>query len=147
MMKDKYREKCGSRHAWTDALDGESVLKQQGKKTALSKLYYLGQWKLEGTTLSTQAGVILTGNWTIPSVGTLGAIQNTATANGMGYLSTNGKIPAGSVVVEEAEDTNDDDQKWERSANDDSGLFNLKNPNSGLFLIMKTANTLTIGND
>ena len=74
-----------------------------------------------------------------------GAIQNTTKANGMGYLSTNGKTAAGSVVVEEAEDTNDDDQKWERSANDDSGFFNLKNPNSGLFLTMKTANTLPLG--
>ena len=109
-------------------------------------MYYLGQWKFEGTTLSTRTGGILTGNWQIPSVGTPGAIQNTATANGMGYLSTNGKTAAGSVVVEEAEDTNDDDQKWERSANDNSGFFNLKNPNSGLFLTMKTANTLTIGN-
>ena len=61
-------------------------------------------------------------------------------------MSTNGKTAAGSVVVEEAVDTNDDDQKWERSASDDSGFFNLKNPNSGLFLVMKTANTLTIGN-
>ena len=96
--------------------------------------------------MSNRNGVTLTGNWQIPSFGTPGPIINTATANGMGYLSTNGKTAAGSVVVEEAEDTNDDDQKWERSANDDSGFFNLKNPNSGLFLTMKTANTLTIGN-
>ena len=64
----------------------------------------------------------------------------------MGYLSTNGKTAAGFVVVEEALDTNDDDQKWERSANDDSGFFNLRHPKSGLFLSMKTANKLIIGN-
>ena len=52
----------------------------------------------------------------------------------MGYLSTNGKTDAGSVVVEEAVDTNDDDQKWERSSDDGSGYFTLKNPTSGLFL-------------
>ena len=64
----------------------------------------------------------------------------------MGYLSTNGKTAAGSVVVEEAVDACDVGQLWDRSANDDSGFFNLKNLNSGLFLTMKTANEFTIGN-
>ena len=121
---------------------GELVQKQQGKKTPF-KLYYLGQWKLEGTTLSNQAGTTLTGIWQIPTVGTPGAIQNIATG---GYLSVNANTDAGSVVVEEALDSSDVGQQWERSANDGSGLFTLKNPNSGLFLTMKSANKLTIGN-
>ena len=126
--------------------DGESVQKQQCKKTTISKHYYLGLWKLEGTRLYNRNGVPLTGNWIIPSVGTAGPIINVTNANNIVYLSTNGKTAAGSVVVEEAVDTNDDDQKWERSASDDSGFFNLKNPNSGLFLIRTTALDLTIGN-
>ena len=101
---------------------------------------------MEGTILSNQNGVPLTGNWIIPSVGTAGPIINVTNANNIVYLSTNGKTAPGSVVVEEAVDTEDDDQKWERSASDDSGFFNLKNPNSGLFLTMKTENTFTIGN-
>ena len=88
------------------------------------------------------AGVILTGNWQIPSVGGQGTIQNTATGR---YLSINAKTNAGSVVVEKALDGNDLGQQWERSDNNGSRFFNLKNPNSGLFLTMKTENTLTIG--
>ena len=104
------------------------------------------EWKLEGTTLSNRNGVTLTGNWQIPSFGTPGPIINTATANGMGYLSTNGKTAEGSVVVEEAVDINNDGQKWERSSDNGSGYFTLKNPTSGMYLFMKTADTLTIGN-
>ena len=121
---------------------GESVQKQQGKKTSPSKLYYLGLWKLEGTTFSTQTGIILPGNWEIPSVGTSGTIQNTATEK---YLSVNGIIEDGSVVVEESLDSNDVGQQWERSANDDSGFFKIKIPDSGLFLTMRVANSLKIG--
>ena len=99
---------------------------------------------MEGTTLSNRNGLTQPGNWSIPS--TSGTIQNTATANDMGYLSTNGKTAAGSVVVEEAVDINNDGQKWERSADNGSGYFTLKNPTSGMYLTMKTADTLTIGN-
>ena len=96
--------------------------------------------------LSNQAGITLTGTWVIPTVvGTPGTIQNTVTgANG--YLSVNDNTDAGSVVVEEALDSSDVGQQWERSDNLGSGFFNLKNPNSGLFLTMKTADRLTIGN-
>ena len=102
----------------------------------------------------------MTGNWELPTVGTPGTIRNSDTAGDNGYLNINGNIEAGSAVEEVA---NDGGQKWERSANDDSGYFTLKNPNSGLFLIghnppkqrkQKQAkskwanppNTLTIGN-
>ena len=100
------------------------------------------EWKLEGTTLSTRTGVTLTGSWQIPSLGKIGTIQNTATG---GYLSANANTDAGSVVVEEPLDFSDVGQLWERSTKDDSGFFNVRNPNSRLFLTMKTANTLTIG--
>ena len=100
---------------------------------------------MDGTALSNKAGITLTGNWQIPNSGSTGNIQNTITgANG--YLSVNANTAAGSTVVEEALDTNDVGQQWERSANDDSGFFNLQNPKSGLFLTMKIGNTLTIGN-
>ena len=59
-------------------------------------------------------------------------------------MSTNGNSEAGSAVVEVGLDDSDVGQKWEKSADDDSGFFTLKNMNSGLFLTMKTANTLTI---
>ena len=99
---------------------------------------------MDGTALSNKAGITLTGNWQIPNSGSTGNIQNTATgANG--YLSVNAKTAAGSTVVEEALDANDVGQQWERSVDDGSGFFTLKNPNSGLFLTMKTANTLTLG--
>ena len=112
---------------------------------------HLGQWKLEGTTLSNRDFGTLTGNWQIPSVGTPGPIT---TADGMAYLRTNNKPAVGSSVEEEDVSYRymgnslyyDDDQKWERSANDDSGFFSLKNPKSGFFLTMKAANKLTIGN-
>ena len=51
-----------------------------------------------------------------------------------------------SEVVEKPLNSIDVGQRWERSANDDSGFFTLRNPNSGLFLTKRTANTLTIGN-
>ena len=122
---------------------GEFILKQ-GKTTILFKFYYSGQWKLVGTTLSNQAGITLTGTWVIPTnVSTPGTIKHTTT--GSGYLSVNAKIDAGSEVDEEALDDDDVGQLWERSADDDSGFFNLKNLNSGFFLTMQTANTLTIG--
>ena len=115
------------------------------KKTTPFKLYYLGQWKLDGTALSNKAGITLTGNWQIPNSGSTGNVQNTITGVN-GYLSVNAKTAAGSTVVEEALDANDVGQQWERSVDDGSGFFTLKNPNSGLFLTMKTANKLTIGN-
>ena len=115
------------------------------KKTTPFKLYYLGQWKFDGTVLSNEAGITHTHKWAIPSSGSTGTIQNTDTgANG--YLSVNANTAAGSQVVEEAKDDDDVGQKWERSADDDSGFFTLKNPHSGLFLTMKTVDTLTIGN-
>ena len=107
---------------------------------------------MEGTTLSNRDFGTLTGNWQIPSVGTPGPIT---TANGMAYLRTNNAPAVGSVVEEEDVSYRymgnslyyDDDQKWERSANDDSGFFNLKHPNSGLFLTMNPDHhTLTLGN-
>ena len=125
---------------------GESVFRQ-GKKTTPFKLYHLGQWKLEGTklegiTISSRTGVTLTGRWQIPCFNQPGTIQNKDTGL---YLSTNANTDAGSVVVEEPLDPSDVGQQWER-INDDSGFFNLKNRNSGLFLTMKIANILTIGN-
>ena len=103
---------------------------------------------MEGTTLSTRTGITLTGNWQIPSVGRSGTIQNTATG---GYLSANANTDAGSVVVEEALDSSDVGQQWERlelynRTIHNYGFFKLKNPNSGLFLNMNTENALTIGN-
>ena len=99
---------------------------------------------MEGTTLSNQAGTTLTGIWQIPTVGTPGAIQNIATG---GYLSANANTEAGSEVVEEPLGSSDVGQQWERSANDDSGFFNLKHPTSGLFLTMNPDDhTLTLGN-
>ena len=101
---------------------------------------------MEGTKLINQAGITLTGNWVIPTVvGTPGTIQNTVTG-ASGYLSVNYNTDAGSVVVEEALDSSDLGQQWERSINNAFGFFTLQNPNSGLFLTMKTANKLTIGN-
>ena len=97
---------------------------------------------MDGTVLSNRAGVTLTGTWILPDIGTNGPVQNTATDL---YLSTNGETAAGSEVVEEAVDEDDDDQKWERSAEDGSGYFTLKNPTSGMYLTMKTVDTLTIG--
>ena len=127
---------CGSSNS-------ELVPKNKIKKTIPFKLYHLGKWKLEGTTLSNRAGFTLTGNWQIPSVGTPGTIQNTDTG---GCLSVNANTDAGSVVVEEDLDSSDDGQQWERLSIDDSGFFNLRHRNSGLFLTMKIANILTIGN-
>ena len=108
---------------------------------------------MKGTTLSSRAGVTLNGRWKIPSVGTIGNICNDdlddADCNdGTGrYLSTNGNRDAGSVVVEEDYDhLHKSGQLWQRLPNVDSGFFTLKNMDSGLFLTMKTANALTIGN-
>ena len=89
----------------------------------------------------------LAGSWELPSVGTTGTIQNTDVGNN-GYLSppsTNGSIEAGSAVEAVAFDANDTIQQWERSADDDSGYFTLKNPKSGKFLTgHNPPNTLTI---
>ena len=60
-------------------------------------------------------------------------------------MSVNGYTIAGSVVVEEALDSSDVGQQWQRSAAGPLGFFTLKNPNSGLKLTMRTANKLTIG--
>ena len=114
------------------------------KKTQL-KLYYLGQWQFDGTTLSNKEGFALTGTWKIPSFGIPGTIQNTAKGES-GYLSVNANTDAGSVVVMEALDSSDVGQQWERLYNDLTGYFTLKNPNSGLFLTKKFGNKLTIGN-
>ena len=97
---------------------------------------------MDGTTLSNKAGITLTGNWQIPSVGTPGTIRNTDTGE---HLSVNANTDAGSVVVEEAFDSSDVGQQWERSANDGSGFFDLKIPNSDSFLVMRNADKLTIG--
>ena len=105
------------------------------------EISYLGQWKLEGTTLSNRAGVTMNGRWKITDAG---YILNDATGK---YLSINGNTDAGSVVDEEFFDhTHKSGQLWKRLPNVDSGFFNLKNHDSGLFLTMKTANKLTIGN-
>ena len=97
---------------------------------------------MEKTELSNLAGITLTGNWELPAPGTTGTIQNTDT--GM-YLSVNDNTDDGSEVVEEALDDADVGQQWERSANDDSGFFTLKNIKSGKFLnVYNTTNILTI---
>ena len=78
----------------------------------------------------------------IPTVGTTGTIQNGAGS----YLSVNANTAPGSAIVLEAVlDSSDVGQLWERSADDDSGFFTLKNPNSGLFLTY-TGSAYTIGN-
>ena len=97
---------------------------------------------MEGTTLSNLVGGTLNGNWQIPSIGTTGTIQNTATGL---CLSANANTDTGSVVVEEALNSTDAGQQWKRSVNDGAGFFYLSNPKSGLSLTMLTANTLTIG--
>ena len=61
-----------------------------------------------------------------------------------GYLSTKGSIAKGSAVEEVAFVANDDGQQWERSADDDSGYFTLKNPTSGAHLTAVTENQVTI---
>ena len=94
---------------------------------------------MAGTTLANEAGVTLTGNWQLPGVGATGTIQNTATGDN-GYLSVNANTAAGSEVVEEALDATDAGQQWERSAEDVSGYFTLKNPTSDKFLTAATTN-------
>ena len=100
---------------------------------------------LNGTTLYNRYGITLNGSWELPMLGTPGTIQNRDTGE-HGYLSTKGKIEAGSVVEEVAFVANDDGQLWERSADDDSGYFTLMNPISGKFLTYKnnTIDALTI---
>ena len=88
---------------------------------------------MNGKTLSNKLGITLTGNWKLPMVGTTGTIQNKDTGN-KGYLSTNGNIEAGSSVEEVEFVSNDVGQQWERSVDDNSGYFTLKNPKSGKFL-------------
>ena len=99
---------------------------------------------MDGTTLSNQAGITLIGNWVLPNVSTPGTIQNSDIGD-KGYLSTNGNTEAGSAVEEVALVANDTRQQWERSADDDSGYFTLKNPKSGKFLTgHNPPNTLSI---
>ena len=99
---------------------------------------------MDGKKLSNKLGVTLTGNWELPSIGTNGTIRNTDSGDN-GYLSTNGNIEAGSAVEEVDFDVNDGGQQWERSADDDSGYFTLKNPESKKFLYgHNTPNMLTI---
>ena len=87
----------------------------------------------------------MTGNWSLPNVGTQGTIQNTVTGDN-GYLMIQGD---GFAVEEGALDVNNSGQQWERSTGDDSGYFTLKNPKSGKFLsghkpLNNQANILTI---
>ena len=99
---------------------------------------------MNGTTLSNQLGITLTGNWVLPTVGTPGTIQNTYFEEN-GYLSTNGNIEDGSIVEAMGLVANDSSQQWERSADDDSGYFTLRNLESGKFLSgYNPPNTLTI---
>ena len=103
---------------------------------------------MNGKTLSNKHGITLNGSWELPLVGTPGTIQN-RDAGDHGYLSTNGNTKAGSTVNEVSLVANDNGQQWERSADDDSGYFTLKNPKSGKFLYVNNpTEMLTIeGND
>ena len=99
---------------------------------------------MNGKTLSNKHGITLNGSWELPLVGTPGTIQN-RDAGDHGYLSTNGNTEAGSAVEEVALVAYDDGQQWERSADDDSDYFTLKNPKSGRFLYRDNlSNSLTI---
>ena len=104
---------------------------------------------MEGTTLSNQAGIILTGNWVLPSFGTPGIIQN-KTAGAHGYLSTNASTHAVANAVYtdvEAFDANDVGQLWIRSPDDELGYFSLINTNSQKYLYahgFDTENRLTV---
>ena len=99
---------------------------------------------MDGTQLSNKAGVTLTGNWTLPTVGIPETIQN-ADSETHGFLSTNGNIVAGSEVIEEAFDPSDNaGQQWTRSVEDNSGYFTLMNPKSGKFLTKNPSKNLTI---
>ena len=95
---------------------------------------------MDGTTLSNRHGITLTGTWYIPDTGETETIKNNASGK---YLSTDDYNDAGSEVVE-VEVADDAGQQWERSANDDSGYFTLKNPKSGRFLYAQTPDRLTI---
>ena len=98
---------------------------------------------MNGKTLSNKLGITLIGNWTLPTVGTPGTIQNTDHGD-KGYLMIL-DIEAGSVVEEVSLVVNDGRQIWERSVIDDSGYFTLKNIKSGKFLTgHNPPNTLTI---
>ena len=100
---------------------------------------------MDGTALSNEAGITLTGNWELPAPGSTGTIKNTDT--GM-YLSVNDKTEDGSEVVEEALDDTDVGQQWERSESDPDDpmcYFTIMNPNSGKYLTgSDPPNTLTI---
>ena len=87
----------------------------------------------------------LPGNWQLPNADETGTVQNTLTGVN-GYLTVNAKTAAGSVVVEDGLDPTDSGQQWKRSADDSSGYFTLRNPNSGKFLSGGTcpSNSLTI---
>jgi len=99
---------------------------------------------LSGTTLTNMAGITLTGSWVVPDAGVTGTIENTDTSAYLGVQAIGGVTGAGSPVVEEDLDSNDLGQQWERSADDDSGYFTLKNPTSGAHLTAVTENQVTI---
>ena len=102
---------------------------------------------MEEKKLSNKAGVTLTGNWKIAlSKDSLYTISSTD--KGGRYLSVKANKEASTgyiVFLSQPKEDVGPDQRWEKSADDDSGFFTLKNPNSGLFLTMKTANTLPLG--
>ena len=91
--------------------------------------------KAEGTEkiwLQNPAGINLTGNWQLPKASsTPGTIQNKDTNM---YLGVNSGNASGSAIVVEDLDEDDAGQKWERSPDDSSGYFTLRNPDSGKFL-------------
>ena len=91
--------------------------------------------------MKNQAGVALNGKWQLPDGGKTGTVANTNSAK---YLSVNYATDPGSEVVEEALDTDDPGQQWQRSAEDSSGYFTLKNTKSGKFLTAVSADKLTI---
>ena len=88
---------------------------------------------MDGNKLINKVGFTLHDNWKIPTVDTPGTIQNIDSGDN-GYLSTKGEIEAWSRGEEGALDANDGGQQWERSADDDSGYFTLRNTMSGKFL-------------
>ena len=102
---------------------------------------------MEGKKLSNLAGDILPDKWQIPSVGTLGTIQNTYTKGCLGITDKKYPYP-GSSVVPEVCNSADVGQQWEQydwKGAECVNSFKLLNPNSGFILTMDAANTLTIG--
>ena len=92
--------------------------------------------------LKNQAGVTLNDKWLLPDGGEKGIISN---KNSDKYLSIKDNDP-GSEVVEEALNPNTlaNAHEWQRSADDSSGYFTLKNSKSGRFLTAVTADKVTI---